>query len=215
MKTILPGLLALAALLPATSLSASARCEPSTRVGAEARPTLDNGTEQEPAARPMRQQAQKPKITTFLWFNGEAEEAIRFYSSIFPDSKVLSESRWGEGGPMPKGTLMSARFQLAGQEFMALNGGPQFKFNEAISLFVGCDTQKEIDELWDKLGAGSKSQQCGWIQDKFGLWWQIVPNALGEMLQDKDLARAKRVTEAMLQMKKLDIAKLKLAYDGR
>jgi predicted 3-demethylubiquinone-9 3-methyltransferase (glyoxalase superfamily) len=155
------------------------------------------------------------KITTFLWFDANAEEAIRFYGSIFPDSKVLSESRWGEGSPFPKGTLMTARFTLAGQEFMALNGGPHFKFTEAISLFVNCETQAEVDELWAKLGAGGEYSQCGWLKDKYGLSWQIVPKTLGEMLQDKDPARAKRVLDAMLKMVKLDVGALKKAYDGR
>jgi len=197
MKILLPGLLLLAGLVPAL-------------------PNPATGRAGQDSTRPMTPQATpKPKITTFLWFNDDAEEAIRFYSAIFPDSKVLEKSTWGEGGPVPKGTLMSARFTLAGQEFMALNGGPIYQFNEAISLYIGCDTQKEIDEYWDKLSAGCKQQQCGWVQDKFGLWWQVVPNVLGEYLQDKDPARAKRVMEAMLKMKKMDIAGLKKAYDGR
>ena len=156
----------------------------------------------------------KQRITTFLWFDNNAEEAIRFYGAIFKDSKVLSESRWGEGGPVPKGTLMTARFQLAGQEFMALNGGPMFKFNEAISLFVNCETQAEIDELWERLGAGSSDTgQCGWIKDKFGLSWQVVPTVLVEMLSDKDPAKSKRVSEALMTMKKLDIRALKQAHE--
>lgn len=156
----------------------------------------------------------KQKISVFLWFN-DAEEAIRYYSSIFTDSKVLSESRWGEGAPFPKGTLMTARFQLAGQEFTLLNGGPPFRFTDAISLLVNCESQREVDELWEKLGAGGEPGQCGWLKDKYGLSWQIVPTVLGEMLQDKDPVKAKRVAEAMLQMKKIDIAKLKQAYDPR
>ncbi len=156
------------------------------------------------------------KITTFLWFDHEAEEAIHFYLSIFKDSKILAETRWSEGGPFPKGTLMTANFQLAGQEFMALNGGPQFRFTEAISLLVNCETQSEVDELWEKLCAGGgEPGQCGWLKDKYGLSWQIVPTVLGKMLGDKDPARAKRVAEAMLQMGKLDIRRLQAAYDKR
>ena len=155
----------------------------------------------------------KQKITTFLWFDNNAEEAIRFYLSIFENSKTVSETRWGEGGPVPKGTLMTAVFQLEGQEFMALNGGPQFRFTEAISLLVNCETQREVDELWEKLSAGGAPGQCGWLKDKYGLSWQIVPTVLGEMLQDKDPAKVKRVTEALLQMTKLDIQRLRQAYD--
>jgi predicted 3-demethylubiquinone-9 3-methyltransferase (glyoxalase superfamily) len=168
---------------------------------------------QDPAAPAMK----KPqKITTFLWYDDDAEEAIRFYCSIFEDSKVLAETRWGEGGPVPKGTLMSARFQLAGQEFMALNGGPAFRFNEAISLFVHCNTQREIDELWEKLtSGGGEPGQCGWLKDKYGLSWQVVPGTLVEMLGDKDPTRARRVSDAMMQMGKLDLARLEQAYDGR
>lgn len=154
------------------------------------------------------------KITTFLWFDDDAEEAVRFYTSVFPDSKVLSETRWGEGGPVPEGTLMVARFQLAGQQFLALNGGPKFKFTEAISLYVSCETQAEIDALWDKLGAGGEAQACGWIRDKYGLSWQLIPSALEKLMASKDPARARRVAEAMLQMKKLDIEKLQRAHDG-
>jgi predicted 3-demethylubiquinone-9 3-methyltransferase (glyoxalase superfamily) len=157
----------------------------------------------------------KQKITTFLWFDQNAEEAIRFYTSIFKDSKVLSESRWAEGGPVPRGTLMTATFQLAGQEFMALNAGPRFKFNEAISLFVRCDTQAEVDELWNKLCSdGGQPSRCGWLKDKYGLSWQIIPTVLNEMLNDKDPAKARRVTEAMLKMDKIDIARLQQASGG-
>ena len=158
----------------------------------------------------------KQKITTFLWYDDKAEEAVRFYTSIFKNSKIVSETRWGEGGPMPKGTLMTSKFQLEGQEFIALNGGPLFHFTEAISLFVDCDTQEEIDAYWDKLiSGGGEPSQCGWLKDKYGLSWQIVPNSLIEMLSDKDPAVCKRVTAAMMQMQKLDIAKLKRAYDQR
>ena len=158
---------------------------------------------------------QNQKITTFLWFDQNAEEAIRWYVSIFENSKVLSETRWGEGGPAQKGTLMAARFQLAGQEFLALNGRPQSGFTEAVSLLVDCETQSEVDELWERLGDGGEPGRCGWLKDKYGLSWQIVPTVLGEMLQDKDAAKAKRVADAMLQMNKLDIKRLKQAYDQR
>ena len=154
------------------------------------------------------------KITPFLWFDGNAEEAMNFYVSIFKNSKVGHVSRYGEGGPMPKGTVMSATFELEGQHFMALNGGPHFKFNESISMFVDCATQEEVDELWDKLVAGGQPSRCGWLKDKFGLSWQIIPSALGEMLQDKDPQKSKRVVQAMLQMVKIDIAGLKRAYEG-
>ena len=155
------------------------------------------------------------KITPFLWFNDNAEEAMNFYASIFPNSKALSVTRYGDAGPGPKGTVMTASFQLHGQEFTALNGGPHFKFTEAISLVVHCQTQKEIDEYWEKLSEGGEKVECGWLKDKFGLSWQIVPDVLIEMLQDKDPEKVKRVTEAMLQMKKLDIAKLKQAYEQK
>jgi len=154
----------------------------------------------------------KQKITTFLWFNGNAEEAANHYVSIFKDSKILSVARYGDAGPGPKGSVMTVQFQLEGQEFIALNGGPQFKFTEAISLLVNCDTQREVDELWSKLSAGGEEGPCGWLKDKFGLSWQIVPSRLGKMMQDKDAKKAKRVMEAMLQMKKMDIARLEQAY---
>jgi len=154
------------------------------------------------------------KITPFLWFNGKAEEAARFYASIFKNSKVLSVSRYGEAGPGPKGTVMSVTFQLEGQEFYALNGGPQFKFTEAISLYVNCETQDEVDELWEKLSAGGgETSRCGWLKDKFGLSWQIVPTVLGKLLQDKDPKKSERVMKAMLEMDKLDIKRLQQAYD--
>jgi predicted 3-demethylubiquinone-9 3-methyltransferase (glyoxalase superfamily) len=153
------------------------------------------------------------KITPFLWFDDQAEEAMHFYTSIFKNSKVGTVSRYPEGAPGPAGKVMSATFQLEGQEFMALNGGPLFKFTEAISLFVNCETQEEVDALWAKLSAGGKESQCGWLKDKFGLSWQIIPTALGKMLGDPDRERAKRVMQAMLKMKKIDIAGLKRAYD--
>ena len=158
---------------------------------------------------------QMQKIVPFLWFNDQAEEAMNHYISIFPDSKVMSVMRYGDAGPGPKGTVMSVTFQLAGQEFRALNGGPQFKFTEAISLFVNCETQEEVDELWAKLSEGGEAGPCGWLKDKYGLSWQIVPTALGEMLQDQDAEKANRVMGAMLQMSKIDLAGLRKAYEGR
>jgi len=154
------------------------------------------------------------KITPFLWFDHEAEEAMNFYVSIFKNSKVGKVSRYGDAGPGPKGTVMSATFQLEGQEFIALNGGPVFHFTEAISFFVDCKTQEEVDELWEKLSAGGEPGRCGWLKDKFGLSWQIIPSALMNMLQDKDPQKSKRVMQAMLQMSKIDIASLKRAYGG-
>ena len=154
------------------------------------------------------------KITPFLWFDNHAEEAMNFYVSVFKNSKIVSVTRHGEGGPGPKGTVMTGTFQLEGQQFMALNGGPHFKFTEAISLFVNCETQQEVDELWEKLSEGGAKSQCGWLKDKYGLSWQIVPSVLGELLSDKDPQKSKRVMEALLQMTKLDIKTLKHAYEG-
>jgi predicted 3-demethylubiquinone-9 3-methyltransferase (glyoxalase superfamily) len=153
------------------------------------------------------------KITPFLWFDGKAEEAMKFYVSIFKNSKVGSVTRYGEEGPGPEGTVMSATFQLDGQEFFALNGGPQFTFSPAISFFVNCETQQEIDELWEKLSEGGEKQRCGWLKDKYGLSWQIIPSVLSQMLQDKDADKSRRVMKAMLQMDKIDIKTLKEAYD--
>jgi len=153
------------------------------------------------------------KITPFLWFDGNAEEAMNLYVSIFKNSKVVSVTRYGEAGPGPKGTVMSATFQLEGQQFYALNGGPQYKFTPAISLFVSCETQKEVDELWNKLSAGGHKDRCGWLQDKYGLSWQIIPSVLGKMLGDKNPRKSQNVMKAMLQMDKIDIAKLKQAYE--
>ncbi len=155
------------------------------------------------------------KITTFLWFDSNAEEAVNHYISIFKNSKILSISRYGDAGPGPKGSVMTASFQLEGHEFIALNGGPHFKFTEAISLVVNCETQEEVDELWDKLSAGGEKGQCGWLKDRFGLSWQITPVVLGQMLADKDPRRSQRVMGAMLKMSKLDIPKLKQAYDQK
>jgi predicted 3-demethylubiquinone-9 3-methyltransferase (glyoxalase superfamily) len=152
------------------------------------------------------------KITPFLWFNDQAEEAIKFYTSIFKNSKIVSMSRYGNAGPGPKGTVMSATFQLEGQDFMALNGGPLYKFTEAISLYVDCKTQDEVDALWAKLTEGGEEGPCGWLKDKFGLSWQIIPTVLGELLSDPDPEKSQRVMKAMLQMKKIDIAKLQQAY---
>jgi predicted 3-demethylubiquinone-9 3-methyltransferase (glyoxalase superfamily) len=151
------------------------------------------------------------KITPFLWFNGNAEEAANFYISIFKNSKMGKISRYGDAGPGPKGSAMSVTFQIEGQEFFALNGGPKFKFTPAISFFVNCETQQEVDELWDKLSAGGRTDRCGWLQDKFGLSWQIIPTVLGQLLGDKDPQRAKRAMQAMLQMTKIDIKKLQQA----
>ena len=155
------------------------------------------------------------KITPFLWFDGQAEEAMNFYISIFKNSKIVNVSRYGEGGPGPKGMVMSCTFQLDGQQFYALNGGPHFKFTEAISLFVSCETQSEIDEMWEKLSAGGAKSRCGWLKDKFGLSWQIVPPLLGELLGDKDPEKSKRVMMAMMKMDKIVIQDLKDAYDQK
>jgi predicted 3-demethylubiquinone-9 3-methyltransferase (glyoxalase superfamily) len=159
--------------------------------------------------------AELQKITPNLWFDTEAEEAANFYTSIFKDSKVARVMRYGEAGPRPAGMVMTVTFQLDGQEFTALNGGPEFKFNEAISLLVNCETQEEVDELWDKLSDGGEKGPCGWLKDKFGVSWQIVPTVLDEMLQDKDADRANRVMKAMLQMTKIDIEALEKAYGQR
>ena len=153
------------------------------------------------------------KITPFLWFDDKAEEAMNFYISIFKNSTIGSVTRYGEGGPVPKGTVMTAKFQLDGQEFMALNGGPHFKFTEAISLYVNCESQEEVDELWEKLSAGGEKGRCGWLKDKYGLSWQIIPTALGELLQDKDAAKSKRVMMAMMQMDKIEVDTLKRASE--
>jgi predicted 3-demethylubiquinone-9 3-methyltransferase (glyoxalase superfamily) len=153
------------------------------------------------------------KITPFLWFNDNLEEAMNLYVSLFKNSKIVNVTRYGEAGPGPKGTAMSATFELDGQQFLALNGGPHFTFSPAISLFVNCETQDEIDELWEKLSAGGEKSRCGWLKDKFGLSWQIVPSGLGDMLQDKNPQKAKNTMNAMLQMGKLDIEKLRQAHD--
>jgi predicted 3-demethylubiquinone-9 3-methyltransferase (glyoxalase superfamily) len=152
------------------------------------------------------------KITPFLWFDGKAEEAMTFYTSVFKRSKLVDIMRYGEAGPGPKGSVMAATFELDGQQFMALNGGPLYSFTPAISFFVSCETQDEIDEYWEKLVDGGKPVQCGWLTDKYGVSWQIVPRVLGEMLQDKDPERSSRVMKAMFGMVKLDIAGLERAF---
>jgi len=153
------------------------------------------------------------KITPCLWFDNNAEEAVNHYLSIFKNSKINKILRCGDAGPGPKGYVLTIAFQLEGQDFIALNGGPIFKFNEAISLSVDCKSQAEVDDLWEKLSAGGQKSQCGWLKDKFGLSWQVVPSVLVEMLQDPDPEKSKRVMAAMMQMGKIDIAKLKQAYD--
>jgi predicted 3-demethylubiquinone-9 3-methyltransferase (glyoxalase superfamily) len=151
------------------------------------------------------------KITTFLWFDTQAEEAAKFYASIFKNSKIVTVTRYGDAGPGPKGSVMTVAFELEGQEFVALNGGPQFKFTPAISLVVNCKSQEEVDDLWRRLSAGGRTDRCGWLQDKYGLSWQIVPTVLNELLQDKDGEKSQRVMKAMMEMDKLDIARLKQA----
>ncbi len=155
------------------------------------------------------------KISPFLWFDTQAEEAANYYVSTFKNSRILKISRYGDAGPGPKGSVMTVAFELDGQQFIALNGGSLFKFTEAISFSVDCEAQQEVDELWQKLSAGGEQGQCGWLKDKYGLSWQINPRVLGEMLSDPDPAKSKRVMEAMLQMKKIDVAALKKAYNQR
>ena len=153
------------------------------------------------------------KITPFLWFDGKAEEAMNFYVSIFKNSGAGSITRYGEEGPGPKGTVMVATFRLDGQEFIALNGGPQFTFTPAVSFVVNCESQEEVDHFWEKLSAGGEKNQCGWLKDKFGLSWQVVPTILGELLQDKNAEKSQRVMKAMMQMQKIDIKALRQAYE--
>jgi predicted 3-demethylubiquinone-9 3-methyltransferase (glyoxalase superfamily) len=161
----------------------------------------------------MKIKGNHQKITPFLWFNDQAEEAANFYATIFKNSKITKVSRYGEAGPGPKGSVMTVAFELEGQEFIALNGGPHFQFTEAISFVVNCDTQEEIDQFWEKLSHGGKVQQCGWLKDKYGLSWQIVPTVLAELVGDKDPQKSSRVMEAMLKMVKLDINALKHAAE--
>ena len=154
------------------------------------------------------------KITTFLWFDGQAETAANFYVSIFKSSKITGVTRYGDAGPGPKGSVMTVAFQLDGQEFVALNGGPEFKFTEAISLVVNCESQREVDEMWDKLTAGGKPGQCGWLKDKFGLSWQVTAKAMSKMLKEGTPEQVSRLTKAFLPMKKFDLAALEKAYQG-
>lgn len=155
------------------------------------------------------------KISAYLWFDANAEDAVNHYTAIFKNSKIVSVSRYGDAGPGPRGSIMNCIFQLEGQEFIALNGGPAFKFTEAISLLVNCATQEEVDDLWTKLSAGGQPGQCGWLKDKFGLSWQIIPQVLLELMQDPDPEKSGRVMKAMLQMHKIDIARLQQAYRGQ
>jgi predicted 3-demethylubiquinone-9 3-methyltransferase (glyoxalase superfamily) len=155
-----------------------------------------------------------PKISSFLWFDTQAEEAANFYVSVFPNSKIGKVARYGDAGPGPKGGVMTVEFELDGKPFMALNGGPQFKFTEAISFVVHCNTQQEVDTYWNKLlQGGGQESQCGWLKDKFGLSWQIVPTILGQLLSDPDPEKSKRAMEAMLEMKKIDIPTLQRAAE--
>ncbi|PQV64131.1 Glyoxalase superfamily enzyme [Abditibacterium utsteinense] len=154
------------------------------------------------------------KITPFLWFDHQAEEAMHFYCSIFPNSKAEAVKSYGEGAPVAAGNITSVTFELEGQPFIAFNGGPHMTFSPAISFFVDCQTQQEVDELWEKLSAGGEQLQCGWLRDKFGVTWQIIPTALGEMLQNPDKQKSQKVLEAMLQMHKIDLEKLRQAFDG-
>jgi predicted 3-demethylubiquinone-9 3-methyltransferase (glyoxalase superfamily) len=156
------------------------------------------------------------QIVPFLWFNNQAEEAVKFYTSVFKDSKIITTSYYGEGGPMPAGTALVVDFELNGMRMNALNGGPAYKFTPAISLYIKCNTQEEIDYYWEKLlSGGGREDQCGWLNDKYGLSWQVAPPLLGELLQDKDKAKANRVMQAMMKMVKIDIQALKDAYDGK
>jgi predicted 3-demethylubiquinone-9 3-methyltransferase (glyoxalase superfamily) len=155
------------------------------------------------------------RITPFLWYDNQAEEAAKFYVSIFPKSKILRMARYGDAGPGPKGSVMTVEFVLAGQRMIALNGGPHFKFTEAISLSVDCKDQKEVDRYWTKLSRGGEESMCGWLKDRYGLSWQVNPTILGKLLSSPDARKAKRVMEAMLKMRKIDIAALKAAAEAR
>ena len=154
------------------------------------------------------------KIAPFLWFNNQAEEAAQLYTTVFKESRITSIARYGEGAPLPAGTAMTLTFELEGQEFFALNGGPMYAFTSAISFLVKCETQAEVDHLWDTLSEGGEQSMCGWLTDRFGVTWQIVPTVLGELMNDPDPVKAQRVAQAMMQMQKLDIAGLRRAYDG-
>jgi predicted 3-demethylubiquinone-9 3-methyltransferase (glyoxalase superfamily) len=163
----------------------------------------------------MKQEATiRQTITPFLWFDNQAEEAVNFYTSVFKNSKVGKVARYGDAGPGPKGTVITASFQLDGQEFIALNGGPQFRFTEAVSFVINCTNQEEVDYYWNKLTESGQESQCGWLKDKFGLSWQVVPVQLGQLLSDPDAQKAGRAMQAMLQMKKIDIQKLEQAAAG-
>ena len=155
-----------------------------------------------------------PRITPFLWFDNNAEEAVNFYVSVFKNAKLLNVARYGDAGPGPKGTVMTAEFELDGLTFVALNGGPTFKFTEAISFVVNCETQEEVDYYWERLSEGGEKSRCGWLKDKFGLSWQVVPVILNKLIADRDPAKSQRVMEAMLQMDKIDIEPLQRAYEG-
>jgi predicted 3-demethylubiquinone-9 3-methyltransferase (glyoxalase superfamily) len=154
------------------------------------------------------------KVTPFLWFDHQAEEAARFYVSVFKGSKIKNVARYGDAGPGPKGSVMTVQFELEGQEFIALNGGPQFQFTQAISFVVNCKTQKEVDEYWEKLSAGGHEDQCGWLQDRYGLSWQVVPTELGKMLSGENPGKSQAAMRAMLRMKKIDLDELERAYDS-
>ena len=154
------------------------------------------------------------KITPFLWFDGKAEEAIHFYTSVFKNSKIISIKHWGAGGPFPADQVMAGEFELDGQRFYAMDAGPQFKFNEAISLFVSCKDQDEVDHFWNKLTEGGTPSRCGWLKDKFGISWQIIPTALERMMHDKDPVRSARVMEAMMKMDKIIVRDIENAYNG-
>ena len=155
------------------------------------------------------------KIVTYLWFDNQAEQAAELYTSLFDNSRMVNVTRYGDAGPGPKGTAMIVAFELAGQEFFALNGGPQYKFTEAVSLLVNCENQAEVDRLWGKLTEGGEEQPCGWLKDRFGLSWQIIPTALSRLMGDPDPEKAGRVVQAMLQMSKIDVAGLEGAHAGR
>jgi predicted 3-demethylubiquinone-9 3-methyltransferase (glyoxalase superfamily) len=156
-----------------------------------------------------------PRISPFLWFDNQAEEAVNFYTSVFRNSKVGRVMRYGDAGPGPSGSVMTASFEIEGQQFVALNGGPMFRFTEAVSFVVNCETQAEVDHYWDKLVEGGTPQQCGWLKDRFGLSWQVVPTVLVDMMGDQDAAKSGRVAEAMMKMVKMDIPTLQRAYEGR
>jgi predicted 3-demethylubiquinone-9 3-methyltransferase (glyoxalase superfamily) len=155
------------------------------------------------------------KITPFLWFDNNAEEAANYYVSVFKNARILNVARYGDAGPGPKNTVMTVDFELFGQEFIALNAGPRFKFNEAVSFVINCETQEEVDHYWSRLADGGEESRCGWVRDKFGLWWQVVPTVLGKLMSDPNPEKAQQVMAAMLQMGKIDIEPLQRAYEGK